>query len=44
MIQIEGGFKRDLGNGRSLFLYPRMFNNLLCIGDTDNTYWYDDNW
>lgn len=42
--EIDGGFKRDLGNSKSLFLYIRMFNNLLAIGDTDNDYYFDDSW
>jgi hypothetical protein len=41
---IEGGFKRDLGNNVSLFLYHRMYNSIICIGETDNDYTFRDQW
>jgi hypothetical protein len=42
IVEIEGGLRRDLDNGVALFLYHRMFNSIVCIGKTDNTAWYDD--
>lgn len=42
LIQIEGGVRRDLENNVSLFLYHRMFNSIVCIGDTDNEQMYND--
>lgn len=44
MEYIEGGFKRDLGNGKSLYLYHEIFNNRLCIGPTGDLSGYDDSW
>lgn len=41
--EIEGGYKRDLGNGKSLFLYQQLFgNSKLAVGDTDNDWEFDD--
>ena len=44
METIDGGWKRDLGNGTSLYLYHELFNNRLCIGPTDDSLGYDDAW
>jgi hypothetical protein len=42
--KIEGGFKRNLPNNISLYLYHRMFNSIVCIGDTDDLFGYRDQW
>lgn len=42
VVEVEGGHRRDLPNNVSLFLYRRMFNSIICIGDTDNTRWFND--
>lgn len=44
IVEIEGGLRRDLGNNVSLFLYHRIFNSIVCIGNTDNEAWYLDQW
>lgn len=42
IVKIEGGLRRDLGDNVSLFLYHRMFNSIVCVGNTDNEYTYND--
>jgi len=44
VLNIEGGYRRDLPNNVSLFLYHRMFNSIVCIGDTDDTHTIRDQW
>ena len=39
----EEGPRRDLGDGRSVWLRQMLFNWLLSIGPTDRL-WYDDTW
>lgn len=39
----EEGPRRDLGDGRSIWLRSMLFNLLLSIGPTD-AQWFDDSW
>jgi hypothetical protein len=39
----EGAPRRDLGDGRSIWLYPQIYNYKIAIGPSD-TPWYDDDW
>lgn len=42
---IEGGYKRNLGNGKAIFLLPQLFGNIkIAIGDADDDTGYDDSW
>jgi hypothetical protein len=39
----EGRMRRDLGDGRSLWLAAQLYNWKLIIGPTEAP-WYDDDW
>lgn len=42
--QDENGLaRRDLGDGRSIWLTPQIFNYKIVIGPT-TARWYDDDW
>lgn len=44
MIEHEpGALHRELGDGRSIWLRPQLFNYVLVIGPTDAP-WYTDDW
>lgn len=45
MVQYdENGVRRDLGDGRAIWLIPQLFGSLmLCIGATESEV-YDDQW
>lgn len=36
-------WRRDLGDGRSIWLRAQIFNYVLVIGPTEAP-WYDDDW
>lgn len=42
MEETEDGFKRDLGNGRTLWLKFQIFNVKIAVGATDDELFYDD--
>lgn len=38
---IEGGWKRELEDGRTVYLFPRMYNILVAMGQTGDDGWDD---